>query len=200
MEQIQNDVIFSIGSIGKRRSSEIGNHVKHVAEYTKVLSSLYGLAEEETEMLKHATPMQDIGKVAIPDSILNKPTQLSPEERVIIQTDTTLGYEMFKSSSTPLLKAAAIVAHEHHEIWDGMGYPNQKKEKEIHIYGHIVAIVDVFDALGSERCYKKAWKGQEIFEFFRKERAKQFDPELLDLFFLNINQFLSIRDMYQDTE
>ncbi len=199
IEEIQKEIIFTMGSIGESRSKETGNHVKRVAEYSKILALHYGLGEDEAEMLRQASPMHDIGKVAIPDSILNKPAALSPAEIQIMQTHAQKGYEMLKVSKRPLLNAASIVALEHHEKWNGKGYPNGKKGEEIHIYGRITAIADVFDALGSDRCYKKAWDDEQIFELFKQERGEQFDPKLVDIFFANINEFLKIRSRFKDS-
>jgi response regulator RpfG family c-di-GMP phosphodiesterase len=109
-----------------------------------------------------------------------------------------LGYKMLEHSSRPLMKAAAIVAREHHERFDGKGYPRGLKGYEIHIYGRITAIADVFDALGSERVYKKAWSDEKIFAFLKEEREKQFDPKLIDIFFENLDEFLAIRNQFKD--
>jgi response regulator RpfG family c-di-GMP phosphodiesterase len=187
-----------MGAIGERRSEETGFHVKRVAEYSKLFALYYGLDTKEAEMLQQASPMHDIGKVGIPDSILNKPGIFTPEEHKRMQEHTTLGYNMLKSSKRPLLQTAAIVANEHHERWDGKGYPNGLKGEEIHIYGRITAIADVFDALGSDRIYKKAWEDERIFKLFKEERGKQFDPKLVDIFFEHLEEFLSIRDSFQD--
>ena len=115
-----------------------------------------------------------------------------------MQTHAQLGYDMLKSSNKQILKAAAIVAYEHHEKWDGSGYPRGLKGDEIHIYGRITAVADVFDALGSKRIYKKAWKLDDILEFFKQQSAKHFDPELIKLFMDNLDEFLKIRDKYVD--
>ena len=154
IEETQREVVFRMGAIGETRSKETGNHVKRVAEYSKLLGTLYGLSKEDTELLKQASPMHDIGKVGIPDSVLNKPGSLDTAEWKIMQTHSELGYEMLKHSDRPILKAAATVANEHHEKWDGSGYPNGLEKENIHIYGRITAVADVFDALGSDRCYK----------------------------------------------
>jgi len=142
--------------------------------------------------------MHDIGKVAIPDSILNKPGRLDDEERKIMNTHAKLGYEMLKHSNRPLLKTAAIVAYEHHEKWDGTGYPNKIKGNDIHIYGRITAVADVFDALGSDRVYKKAWDDEKIFQLFKDEKGKHFDPKLIDIFFKHLEHFLTIRNQFKD--
>ena len=115
-----------------------------------------------------------------------------------MQTHASLGYEMLKHSHRPILNAAAIVANEHHEKWDGNGYPKGTRGENIHIYGRITAIADVFDALGSDRCYKKAWKLDKILVLFEEEKGKQFDPTLVELFINNINNFLEIRDSFKD--
>ncbi len=198
IEDTQKEVVFTMGAIGESRSKETGNHVKRVAEYSRLLALYYGLPEEEAEMLKQASPMHDIGKVAIPDALLNKPGRFTPEEFAHMQKHSELGYEMIKASSRPLLKAASIVAYEHHEKWNGKGYPNGTSGEEIHIYGRITAIADVFDALGSDRCYKKAWEDENIFNLFKEEREKHFDPKLVDIFFEHLDEFLEIRDKFKD--
>ncbi|KEA64668.1 RESPONSE REGULATOR PROTEIN-CheY-like nd an HD-GYP domain [Marinobacterium lacunae] len=198
IEETQREVVFTMGAIGESRSKETGNHVRRVAEYSKLFALYYGLAEEEAELLKQASPMHDIGKVAIPDSILNKPGRLDEHEREVMNTHAQLGYEMLAYSTRPLLKLAATVAYEHHEKWDGSGYPRGLKGKDIHIGGRITALADVFDALGSERCYKNAWDDARIFELFREEKGKHFDPDLIDIFFQHIDEFLEIRDRLKD--
>jgi HD-GYP domain-containing protein (c-di-GMP phosphodiesterase class II) len=198
IENTQKEVVFTMGSIGESRSKETGNHVKRVAEYSKLLALYYGLDEKEAELLKQASPMHDIGKVAIPDDILNKPGRFNDAERKIMDTHATLGYEMLKHSDRALLKTAAIVAYEHHEKWDGTGYPRGLSGENIHIYGRITALADVFDALGSDRCYKKAWDDEKIFNLFKEERAKHFDPRLIDIFFKHLDEFLKIRDSLKD--
>lgn len=198
IESTQKEVVFTMGAIGESRSKETGNHVKRVAEYSKLLAIYYGLDEKEAEMLKQASPMHDIGKVAIPDAILNKPGRFDEQEREIMNTHANLGYEMLKHSNRPLLKMAAIVANEHHEKWDGSGYPKGLSGENIHIYGRITALADVFDALGSDRVYKKAWDDEKIFKFFKEEKAKHFDPKLIDIFFEHLNEFLKIREKFKD--
>jgi len=198
IEETQKEIIFVMGEIGESRSKETGNHVKRVAEYSKVLALGCGLSEEETELLRLASPMHDIGKVAIPDSVLKKPGKLTDEEFAIMQSHTILGYNLLKNSQRPIIKAAATVAHEHHEKWNGRGYPRGLKGEEIHIFGRITAVADVFDALGSDRVYKKAWELERIYALFREERGQHFDPGVIDAFFANLDEILRIREMYQD--
>jgi PAS domain S-box-containing protein len=196
--ETQRDVVYTMGAIGETRSKETGNHVKRVAEYSKILALHYGLDENEAELLKMASPMHDIGKIGIPDDILNKPGKLTDNEWNIMKTHASLGYQMLKNSKREILQASAIVAHTHHEQWDGGGYPKGLKGEEIHIYGRITAIADVFDALGSDRCYKKAWEDEKIFELIKNGREKHFDPKLVDIFFKNLDIFLEIRSKFKD--
>ncbi|RLC45400.1 MAG: diguanylate cyclase, partial [Candidatus Cloacimonadota bacterium] len=198
IQETEKEVILTMGSIGESRSEETGNHVKRVAEYSKILALAWGMNDIDAELLKQASPMHDIGKVAIPDAILNKPGVLNTYERQIMDTHAQLGFEMTKNSDKPLFKAAAIVAHEHHEKWDGSGYPKGLKGEEIHIYGRITAIADVFDALGTDRVYKEAWSDEKILNFFKEEKAKHFDPTLIDLFFENLDEILNIRETLKD--
>ncbi len=196
--ETQKEVVFTMGAIGETRSKETGKHVKRVAEYSRVFGKYCNLSEEEIELLVDASPMHDIGKIAIPDNILHKTGKLNDEEFQIMRTHAEIGYTMLNHSSRPLLKTAAIIALEHHERWDGNGYPNYLKGEEIAIEGRITAIADVFDALGSQRCYKKSWKDEDIFEYLKKEKGKQFDPNLVDIFFEHIDEFLLIREEFID--
>ena len=198
IEETQREVVFTMGAIGESRSKETGNHVKRVAQYSKILALHYGLSESDADMLKQASPMHDIGKVAIPDSVLNKPGRFTPEERLIMDTHAQLGYDMLKNSHRELLQLAATVAYEHHEKWDGSGYPQGLKGEEIHIAGRITALADVFDALGSDRVYKKAWDDERIFDLFKEQRALHFDPKLVDIFFNNLEEFLKVREQFKD--
>jgi len=194
IESTQREVVFTMGAIAEERSKETGNHVKRVAEYSLILARLYGLSLEESILIKNASPMHDIGKIGIPDAILNKPGRFTDEEFDIMKSHSEIGYRMLNYSERSILKAAAIIAYEHHERWDGRGYPRGIKGEEIHIYGRITAIADVFDALGSERVYKKAWPLEKILKLFEEERAKQFDPKLVDIFLDNLAHFLAARE------
>lgn len=196
----QREIIYTMGEIAETRSKETGNHVKRVAQYSKILALKMGLNEEEAELLKQASPMHDIGKVGIPDNILNKPGKLTPEEFEIMKTHAQLGFDMLKHSNKKILQAAAIVAGGHHEKYDGSGYPNGLSGEDIHVYARITAVADVFDALGSDRVYKKAWKDEDIFALFKEQSAKHFDPKIISLFFENLEEIFEVRKMFQDTE
>ena len=199
IEDTQKEVILTMGAIVERRSTEIGTHLKRVAEYSGVLALKYGLGEIHAKILKEASPMHDIGKVAISDTILKKPALFTPEEFEEMKKHSLLGYEMLSGSSSPLLKLSAVIAYEHHERWDGSGYPRGLKGKEIDINGRITALADVFDALGSTRIYRDAWDDAKIFNYFEEEKGKHFEPKLVDIFFDNIDEFLEIRDKFKDS-
>jgi len=189
LELTQKEMIMTLSSIMETRDDDTGNHVVKVAEYTKILAELYGLDEKTVDIIYKATPFHDAGKVAIPDSILNKPGKLNDEEWEVMKRHALIGYNIFKNTTRPILKMAAIIAKEHHEYWNGQGYPNGLKGEEIHIAGRLVIIADVFDALTSERVYKKAWSIEESAEFIRAERGKMFEPKLVDLFLDNLEKF-----------
>ena len=194
----QKEIIYTMGEIAETRSKETGNHVKRVAEYSYLLAIKYGLSHEEASILKLASPMHDIGKVGIPDSILNKPGKLDFDEFEIMKSHAQLGFEMLRHSKKPILQAAAIVSREHHEKYNGQGYPRGLKESEIHIFARITAVADVFDALGSDRVYKKAWPDEKILSLFEEERGKHFDPIIVNLIFENIDEIYKIRNMFKD--
>lgn len=198
IEETQKEIIFTMGEIGESRSKETGNHVKRVAEYSYILAKGLGMSEEEADLLRMASPMHDIGKVAIPDAVLNKPGKLTDTEYQIMQAHASIGYGLLKNSKRDILKAAAIVAHQHHEKWNGKGYPNGLKGEDIHIYGRITAIADVFDALGSDRVYKKAWELERITDLFMQEKGEHFDPQVVDVFMEQLPGLLKIRDQYAD--
>ncbi|MDF2962905.1 MAG: hypothetical protein K0S39_4640 [Paenibacillus sp.] len=198
IEETQKEIIFTMGEIGESRSKETGNHVKRVAEYSYILALGMGMSQEEAELLKIASPMHDIGKVAIPDAVLKKPGKLTDEEFDIMKSHTDIGYGLLKNSNRRILKTAAVVAHQHHEKWNGRGYPSGLKGEEIHIYGRITAIADVFDALGSERVYKAAWELDRILNLFKEERGEHFDPKVVDAFIEQLPKILKIREEYSD--
>ena len=198
IEATQREIIFTLAETGEMRSKETGYHVKRVAEFSRLFAVKYGMNEEEAELIKLSAPMHDIGKIAIPDSILLKPGKLTPEEWEIMQSHASLGYEMLKHSDRRLLKSAAIIANEHHEKWNGEGYPNGKKGEDIHIYGRITAMSDVFDALGNERVYKPAWELDRIVKLFKEEKGHQFDPKLVKVFLDGLDDFVKIKETYKD--
>jgi HD-GYP domain-containing protein (c-di-GMP phosphodiesterase class II) len=198
IEATQREIIFTLAETGELRSKETGFHVKRVAEFCNLFADKYGLNGDETQLLKLSSPMHDIGKIAIPDSILLKPGKLDRDEWTIMQSHTTLGYEMLKHSERRLLKAAAIIANEHHEKWNGKGYPSGTEGAGIHIFGRITAMADVFDALANSRVYKPAWELERIVELFKEENGQQFDPDLVKVFLENLDAFVEIKETYRD--
>lgn len=198
IDNSQKELIYRLGEVVESRSNETGYHVKRVAFYSALLAELVGLPDTEIELIKSASPLHDIGKIAIPDAILNKPGKLEGEEWEEMKTHALKGYNILNGAGLALLDVAAIIALNHHEKWDGSGYPQGLEKNDIHLYGRITAIADVFDALGSERCYKKAWPLEKILELFEREKGKHFDPRLISLFMANLDRFLEIRDRYRD--
>ncbi|MFC5703796.1 HD domain-containing phosphohydrolase [Cohnella faecalis] len=194
----QREIISTMGEIGEIRNKETGNHVKRVADYSYVLALGLGLSEYEAELLRTASPMHDIGKVAIPDAVLLKPGKLTDEEYDIIKSHTKIGHQLLKGSRRELLRTASIVAEQHHEKWNGTGYPNGLKGEDIHIYGRITAVADVFDALSAERVYKAAWPIEKIEALFLEERGRHFDPAVVDVFFETLPKLLAIREQFSD--
>ena len=192
----QKELLYILGEVAESRSKETGHHVKRVAEYSRLLGELAGLDEDGVELLAIAAPMHDVGKIAIPDAILLKPGPLTEEEFDVMKRHTLLGGELFAHSDRPFMEAARIVALEHHENYDGSGYPCGKRGEEIHIFGRIVALADVFDALSMDRVYKKRWPLRKIVGFLKKERGRKFDPRLTDLFLEHIDLFLEIREKF----
>jgi len=192
----QREVLSTLGELGEWRSKETGDHVNRVALYSELLARKYGCNEDDVALLKMASPMHDIGKVIIPDNILLKPSKLTKEEFTTMQDHTVYGWEIFHKSKHPLLQTAALIAHEHHEKWDGSGYPRGLKGLDIHIFGRITAIADVFDALSHERVYKKAWEMERVLDFLKSESGKSFEPKLVDIFLENINEIIKIKHIY----
>ncbi len=198
VEETQREIVYMLGEAVETRSKETGNHVKRVAEISKVLALGYGLDEETAEIIKLASPLHDVGKIGIPDAILNKPGKHTPEEWEIMKTHAILGYDMLKSSNKRILQASAIIARDHHERWAGGGYPFNISGEKIHLFGRITAIADVFDALGNERCYKKAWPRDQIFALLQEERGKQFEPRLVDVLMSKLDEIDDICARYSD--
>ena len=192
----QKEVLHTLGELGEWRSKETGEHVNRVSLFSGVLAQAYGCTEEDINLLVAASPMHDIGKVVIPDKILLKPGKLTEEEFVIMKDHTTYGWEIFNKSNHDLLQTAALISYEHHEKWDGSGYPRGLSGENIHIFGRITAICDVFDALSHDRVYKKAWGLEETLKFIQNEKGKAFEPKLVELFLENLDEILEIKQRY----
>ena len=198
LEQTELELVFMMSTLADKHCEETSGHVERVAEYSRLLARLLGYGEEQAELIKKASAMHDIGKVTTPDHILHKPGKHTDEEFIIMKEHAQAGYEILQKSKLPLMQIASIIAHQHHEKWDGSGYPRALKGKDIHILGRIVALADVLDALSSSRKYKKGWDLDKIFSFLKSQSGKHFDPRLVELFMDNFGQFLEIRDQYSN--
>lgn len=193
-------MILTLGGIVETHSNNTANHVNRVAEYSKVIAKAFGMNEDEIEVLKFAFPMHDVEKIGIADDILNKPGKLSEEEFEKIKKHTVIGYELLKNSEREILKLASEIAYQHHERWDGKGYPRGLKGKDINIYARITAIADVFDALTQKRIYKEPWSIEKVIDFIKEGKNTLFDGELVELFLENIDEILDIKNKYKDKE
>ena len=198
IDATQKELLYSLGEIAENRSIDTGHHVRRVGEISAILANGCGLPPAEVDSIHMAASMHDLGKLAIHDSILNKPGPLTMEEFEIMKTHTELGYGLLCHSKRPLLQMAAMVAREHHENYDGTGYPQGLKGDEINLFSRIVALVDVFDALGTRRVYKDSWQRDKILEYVQSEKGRKFDPQLVELFFDNIDAICQVTERLRD--
>jgi response regulator RpfG family c-di-GMP phosphodiesterase len=194
----QAELIMRLGDVVESRSNEAGNHVRRMAQICYLLAEKSGMDEDETAVLTHASPMHDIGKIATPDAVLLKPGKLTPEEWVIMKQHPEVGLSILDGSQRPILKAAAVIAHQHHEKFDGTGYPQGLKGDEIHKYARIVAVADVFDALMHKRVYKDAWPVDQVIDHLREVSGKHLDPQYVDVLIQNIDAALDINRKWPD--
>ena len=193
LEMNQMEMISILTELMEATSDETGLHLLRVAEISRLLAKYHGtLSEEEINIIFHAAPMHDIGKIAVPKEILNSPNKLTPAERREMQKHTLYAARFLQHSERKFMKAASIVALQHHEKWDGSGYPNGLKGESIHIFGRIVAVADVFDALTHERKYKKAWSVEESVKFLQDNSGTHFDTALVDILVDNLEEFKKI--------
>jgi response regulator RpfG family c-di-GMP phosphodiesterase len=194
----QAELILRLGDVVESRSHEAGNHVRRMSQVCHLLALASGLPEDETAVLMHAAPMHDIGKIATPDAVLLKPGKLTPEEWEIMKQHPTVGLSILDGSTRPILKAAAVIAHQHHEKYDGTGYPQGLKGLDIHPYARIVAVADVFDALSHKRCYKEAWPIEQVVGHLREVAGHHLDPHYVELLIANIDQAVDINRRWPD--
>ncbi len=198
LQKSQEDIITTLAEMSEAKSGETGQHVRRVAEYSKLLGTKLGLGYEEVENLKIAAMMHDLGKLMISKEIIEKPAKLTPAEYDIVKQHTQYGWDILSNSDGELIKMARIIAVQHHEYWNGQGYPIGLNGNGISIYAQIVAVADVFDALTSERSYKRAWSNEEAYNEIIKQRGEQFSPRVVDAFIECFNQIRVIRDTYLD--
>ncbi|MCP4695287.1 MAG: response regulator, partial [Gammaproteobacteria bacterium] len=192
-------VVRSLGRAAEYRDNETGMHIIRMSSSAALLAGAMGMNEQQCEMLLHASPMHDVGKIGIPDAILLKPGPLSPDEWQVMQTHTLIGEKILSTNEAELLQTAALIARTHHEKWDGSGYPAGLKGEEIPTISRIVAICDVFDALTSKRPYKEAWKIEDTLAYMKTQAGKHFAPDILRLFLERFDDVLAIRTRYPDS-
>lgn len=198
VELTQREIVYRMSEAVENRSKETGNHVKRMALTSKILGKAYGLNHHDVEILYKAAPLHDIGKIAIPDHILNKPGKLTPEEWEVMKTHAQIGHDILASSELEVLRAGAIISVGHHENWDGSGYPRGVAGENIPIFARIAALADVFDALINKRSYKQAWNIEDVRSFFVEMKGVKFQPELVDLLFDNEAELLDIQRAFPD--
>jgi response regulator RpfG family c-di-GMP phosphodiesterase len=196
----EEETIFRLTRAAEYRDKETKNHIVRMGHYARLLAARIGRSTADQELIFLAAPMHDIGKVAIPDSILLKEGKLTPTEWEVMKSHARAGYEILKESESPVIKMGAEIALAHHEKWDGSGYPQGLKGKDIPLTGRICALTDVFDALVSTRPYKKAWPLNEVLETLKKGKAQHFDPDLVDDFLQIIPDVQKVRKALPDTE
>lgn len=193
LQKTQEEIIFTLGEIIENHFEETAGHVRRAAEIMEILSSGLGRSKRECEMIKIASTMHDVGKVAIPDAILKKPGKLTPEEFEQMKKHAEIGYRILAKSDLEIFKMAAIIARGHHEKFDGSGYPHGLKGKDIPLNARMMAVVDVFDAILSKRCYKDADTFESAISYMEDQRGTHFDPEIVDVFLKNIEK---VRELY----
>jgi putative two-component system response regulator len=192
-------ISLRLGRAAEFRDTETGMHIRRISELSYELARLAGLPDQECEIIRHSSPLHDVGKIGIPDSILLKPGKLTDSEFQIMKTHTVIGGKILADAEQfPTIMAGQVIAQQHHEKWDGSGYPHGLSGKEIHIHGRIVMVADIFDALTSERPYKKAFPLDNAVEIMTNGKGSFFDPELLDIFLANLDQFVRIKENYRD--
>jgi putative two-component system response regulator len=200
MEETRIEVINQLGRAAEFRDNETGMHIMRMSRFTRLLAIKSGLSEPEADILMHAAPMHDLGKIGIPDNVLLKPGKLSDEEFDIIKGLPEMGYKIIGKQNAEILRLGGVIAYTHHEKWNGRGYPRKLKGEEIPIAGRIAAIGDVFDALTSVRPYKKAWSVDDTMALISREVGEHFDPRLAKLFINMRPEIIKIMEKYQDSD
>jgi response regulator RpfG family c-di-GMP phosphodiesterase len=192
IERREFEALTVLGNAAEFKERNTSEHVKRVAYYCKLLARAHGESKKDQDLIFYASPLHDVGKIGIPDSILLKPGRLNPEEWEVMKTHTTNGYQILQNSESEYLNMGAIIALTHHEKFDGSGYPYGRSGGDIHLFGRITAIADVFDALMTTRPYKEAWPFEQAVSFIREKSGKHFDPRLVECFNDNISEFINI--------
>lgn len=198
--QSRLQIVQRLGLAAEYKDNETGLHVIRMSHYAQILARAAGFSEARAEQLLHAAPMHDVGKIGIPDAILRKPGKLDAAEWQVMQQHAEIGARIIGEHATGLLRMAHDIALSHHEKWDGSGYPHGLQGEAIPIEGRIVAIADVFDALTSERPYKKAWTVEAAIELLRAESGRHFDAHLVELFIAELPQILQIKARWAEEQ
>lgn len=191
-------IVQRLGMASEYKDNETGMHVIRMSHYSQTLALAFGFSSEQAEEILNAAPMHDVGKIGIPDFIIQKPGKLSPEEWEIMKRHPEIGAEIIGDHHSTLLKLARSIAITHHEKFDGTGYPYQLKGENIPLEGRIIAIADVFDALTTVRPYKKAWEVDAAIEFLKQESGKHFDPVLVQKFITVLPKILEIKNQWPE--
>jgi putative two-component system response regulator len=198
LSQSRLDIVHSLGRAAEFRDNETGQHVMRMSHASALLARRVGWDRPRCELMLHASPMHDVGKIGIPDRILLKPGPLTPEERQVMQTHTSVGAAILAGGGSELMVMARDIAIAHHEKWDGSGYPHRLAGEAIPEAARIVAISDVFDALTSERPYKAAWSVEDAVAFMRSQSGSHFEPRLLDHFVALVPEIQGIRERFAE--
>ncbi|MDN3612492.1 DUF3369 domain-containing protein [Vibrio ostreicida] len=198
IRETSKELVYNLANAVEARSKETGAHVQRVSLFSEKLALLYGLSEYDASMIKHASPLHDVGKVAVPDSILHKPGKLNAEEWEIMKKHVDYGVDILSKSKRRLITVAKEIAGSHHEKWDGTGYPKQLSGTDIPVTGRITALADVFDALGSKRSYKEPWSDEDIMLELVSQKGKHFEPELVEILVDHWAEFIEIRNSLPD--
>lgn len=193
------EILNRLGRAAEYRDNETGMHVVRMSRYARIIALEYGLPADEAEQLFNVAPMHDVGKIGIPDKVLLKPGKLDEEEWKIIRSHCDIGRKIIGHHASRLLQDAATVAHTHHEKWDGSGYPRGLKGTDIPLFSRIVALVDVFDALTSERPYKKAWPVEEAVAEIQRGSGLHFDPDVVRAFLRQLTEIYAVKEQFADT-
>ena len=196
----EKELIFRMSRAAEFRDPETGAHIQRMAYYSQAIAKGLDLDESVQKLILEAAPMHDVGKIGIPDYILLKPGKLTLEEFEVMKGHARLGHELLNNSGSEILRAGAQIAISHHEKYDGSGYPRGLKGNDIPLFGRIVAVADVFDALTSERPYKKAWSLEDAVHFLEEGRGKHFDPLCVEAFLATWDIVLDIRQRFQDED
>lgn len=194
----EHETLLRLAKAGEFRDECTGFHVIRMAKYSRQIAEELGMGEVECEDIEYAAPMHDIGKIGIPDKILLKPGKLKPDEMEIMQSHTTIGQEILSNSPSRYIQTGSIIALNHHEKFDGSGYPNGLKKRSIPLVARIVAVADVYDALVTERPYKKAWSNNDAQDYLELQAGKHFDPICVEAFFDRLDNINSIQKNFSD--